>query len=267
MQRSWLVLSALLAAGCLDELPEALTCPPDAQVEEEDCTAIEPPLTGCLPPQSHACMAGPRTTCACDPNECPETSAACFPAGDCPGAVQSVAGEAATCGRLAEEDVGDLGILSPAFLCTCGCTRCMSVCDGKGPTWGAVLDGDGAQTIDDFIFPLVRIDGMVPDAGRLGLYLRMRSLTTTTLQIFGGDPEGDPEELAYLRGALVPATAGEGFVEHVLYDELIDENAETKPLTWTSASDAPTLLTLLPPSSRPGVTLFEIDCAIPFWVE
>lgn len=270
MLARWLLLIPLIPAlaGCLDDLSEPLVCPAPAVVEEGDCSTIQAPLTGCLAPQEHACFAGPRTTCTCDPRECPTPAPVCFPSDDCPVAVRSIAGEGATCGRVREEDIGDFGILQSAFDCTCGCTRCMTVCDGKGPTFGATLGGDGAQDLEDFIVPLIRVEQLLPAAGRFGVYVRMRGLTLTTMQIIGGDLGGNAEEdLVYLRGALIPSSAGDGFVEHVLYDELLDEENRTLPLEWSSPADRPSVLAMVPPLGTPGHTLLEIDCVIPFWTE
>jgi hypothetical protein len=179
----------------------------------------------------------------------------------------SIAGASARCGQVLEEDVGDLGLIMPAHVCTCGCTRCLSVCDGKGPTFGSTLLGDGQQTVDDFIFPLIRIDRQVPDAGRLGVYIRVRGLTVTTMQIYGGDPDGRGEDLSYLRAAIVPSSPGEGCVGHVLYVDLLEMDNNTVPLEWSTRDGRPSILALLPPLNTPGHTLIEVDCVIPFWTE
>ncbi len=267
MLARWLLLIVgATAVGCLDDLPAPLACPPDAQVPAGDCATIRPPLAGCFPPQQHACMAGERTSCACAPDECPEPEAACFPADSCPALVTGVAGDAARCERLTADDAGDHGLLPPGYACTCGCLSCLSTCDGKGPTFGATLAGDGVQDLEDFVVPLLRIDRALPAAGRLGLYVRMRALTTMTLQIYGGDPALGGESLTFLRGALLPAASADGFVEHVLYDELIDAESKATPLRWSSAAERPTLAILLPFLDQRGHTLLEIDCVIPFWL-
>lgn len=256
--------AAVLLGGCLDELPEPAECPPPAQLAEGDCSAIDPPLTGCLPPAEHACLAGPRSSCACGPDECPDDARGCFPNGDCPPEVVAVAGEGVRCLRLDDAHVGDLGLLPPGHLCTCGCTRCLSVCDGKGPTVGATIVGDGVVDAEDVVFPLMRVDDLLPAAGRLGLYLRTRGTAATILYAYRGDPGANLEGLEQLGAGLLSAGAGAGFAGHVLWEELVDDLGAPVPLTWSRAEDKPSLMVILPNVTVSGPLLVELDCVIPF---
>ncbi len=258
---------AVTLGACLDDLAPPLACPPPAPISSGDCSDIVPPLTGCLPAHQRACFAGERTSCACLPSECEARPDGCFPAPDCPPAVSAVAADA-ECLRVEEEHFGTFGVIRPGFDCTCGCTSCLSVCDGRGPTFGAVLEGDGRLTEADFMIPLLRIDELLPPQGRLGIYVRLRNLDRLTVQIFTGDIDmPDPESCFELsRTGLVPAAPDGDFFEHILYQELLDEDLATKPLVWDDERERPSLVAMLPPLDERGFTLVEIDCIIPFVV-
>jgi hypothetical protein len=263
--RRVLIAAAWLAAclgGCVEELPEPAECPAPAQVPEGDCSTIEPPLTGCLPPEEHACLAGPRSSCACGADECPSTPDACYPPGDCPPEVTAAA-PGARCLTIDEEHVGDFGVLPPGDRCTCGCTRCMSVCDGKGPTFGATIVGDGSLDREDVIMPLVRLDDLLPASGRLGFYVRLRGTAGTILYVYRGDPF-DPGEIVELGTGVLSAVPGRGFTSQVVYQELVGAGGVPAPLTWDTPEEKPSLMILLPNVNTSGPLLVEIDCIVPF---
>jgi hypothetical protein len=199
-------------------------------------------------------------------DECPLSEATCFPAPDCPPEVTAVAPHA-RCTQVTADDIGDFGLVDPVSNCTCGCTECLSVCDGRGPTFGVALNGDGALGAEDFFIPFTRIDRLMPNAGRFGLYVRLRGLSPLVLQVFKGDVDGDPEGLVTLRSAIVPASVGSDYGAQVLFEEFLEGGLETTPIQWTEAADRPSLLAFFPPLDRRGHTLVQIDCIVPFVVE
>src|SRR5262249_53031063 len=124
---------ALGASGCLDDLDAPKTCPPEAKHTAKDCGDAFQALAGqpgqCLyKPEQVACLAGKRTSCDCQPDECPTAGDACYPSGDCPPEVLEEVGSEAKCIRLAP---GDFSNSWPQiYSCECGCMACAAVCDG-----------------------------------------------------------------------------------------------------------------------------------------
>lgn len=249
---------ALGAAGCLEDLPQPLQCPPPAQVEASGCGFIEPPPDGCFTPDQLSCLTGPRAQCACGGDECSTPSPACFPGEDCPPAVTAVAGDRVRCGRLGPAAIG--GPLPAEQLCACGCARCMAVCDGIGPVFGATTNA--VADVSDFFVPFLRIAELLPAAGRVGVYLRVRGLANVVVLLLRGDPSNLETLEAVNGGYLLNNPLNESFTEQVLFDQPF---VGIDAYRWNDEASKPTVVSIMTGTTR-TVELFEIDCVVPFWV-
>lgn len=241
--------------GCLDDLPPPLACPPDAVTEGGSCVeGLQGAVPGCLTLEQASCLTGPRTSCTCIADECPRPDEICAPEGDCPTEVFEVAPEA-RCVPLTPKDFG--AGLPSEFQCLCGCAGCLAVCDGRGPVLGVLNDGS-----DGYAPVAVDIAAQMPDAGSLGVYLRLRGIATALLGVLkGADP--NYELVAYY---LVSAPIGTEMESQVHYN---DPLLGTSEYTWSQAADKPTLLVILPGEGTPqtpALSLVEIDCVVPFVV-
>jgi hypothetical protein len=253
---------ALLLTGCLDDLPAPAECPGAAQREAGNCSpAIEKLAEAtprCLQPDETLCLAG-TTECSCLSGACPVTEEACFPPPDCPAAVRERHPDAA-CIRLEPSHIG-LGLSSEAQ-CLCGCAGCAAVCDGRGPVLG-VLD-DGAL---DYVPPIFEIGDQLPERGTFGIYLRVRGVANMGIGLLAGTIDTqDDDPLVYLNADAAPyvlSPLSTEFVEHVVVDQKL---LEVPPYTWTSAEGRPDYVLLSPGGSvtNPSLSLYELDCAVPF---
>jgi len=257
----WTLLLLLLGLptalpGCLEDLPGPTECPPPAQFAGTDCLpALQNPPTGCFDVEQMACLAGPRSSCTCIADECPAQDDACYPDGDCPQAVSDL-DESVECHRLEPERLG--GGLPSETICLCGCAGCAAVCDGKGPVMGVVTDEEHIPAL------IVDLTGMMPDSGRLGVYLRVRGLASFVMIT----AIGDASDLNTLQ--LVPPVysvvtpLGLDFTEGVLFD---DEFLGVDAYRWDRPEDKPSLIALAPREvSGTVVALAEFDCIVPFVV-
>jgi hypothetical protein len=236
-----IVLLALGMSACFSDLPAPVKCPAPAQRAIGDCLSAVAALgPGCVaPPDVHACFLGPRTSCACG-NECPSTETSCFDDGSCPEAVSSRA-PGARCIRPSRESF----IIQPeSIACVCGCTACAQVCDGRGLSVVVKFP----QGAGDLPAPLV-ITPLLPSAGRLGVYVRLRGDAELAL-VAGRTNTADRTNTALAQRPLSAHTTGE--FQELVFDDL---------LAWTDAAGAPSLLALL---AQPGDTAAEIDCVVPF---
>lgn len=266
---SWLFgwgLSLGLGA-CLPDLDEPAACPTPATEPLGDCSdaAIVAPGVGCFDPMQIACL---RADCACTPAACPDDEAACFPDRDCPPLVRDEIGVSdAVCRRLDPAAIGIPEALDPSLHCTCGCADCMSVCDGRGPVF-AVRFRKGMPGLVP-IPPMV-IEGLMPDAGRLGIYVRARGMGGLLVAPFTGDPEvleswqvvGEGDGLNLM--SLQPRDT---FGERVFYRTI---NGDV--YAWDRPEDKPTVLLLTgveidpddPDEPETRDLFVEIDCVVPF---
>lgn len=246
--------SAALAAGCLDDLPEPLVCPPEPAYAGESCAPLlEEVGLGCLLPEQMACLTGPRESCTCIADECPTPEQACYPEGDCPAEVKEAARGEAECLHLSPKEIG--GGLPSEFQCLCGCAGCLAVCDGRGPVLGVANDGsfEVAPVVID-------VAARMPEEGRLGVFMRARGLSGAALAVLkGNEPDYEIAMVYYISSPI-----GTEYTSQVFYD---DPFLGTKEYEWTTAADRPTLIALFAGEGSPGapqLTLMEIDCVIPF---
>jgi hypothetical protein len=245
---------ALLAPGCIADLPAATQCPPAAKHAQGNCDLSQnmdaPP---CISPNVSSCLTGPRPSCECHSSECPDDPAACYPPGDCPPeVVRSVgAGRKITCIRVAEVDLKSM--LAPLGNdCVCGCSACASVCDGVGPVIAFVspqanppMPGPPALFVDN-------LAAYVPSSGQIGLYVRARGMPGS-LALGVALPDGG--------GLGTPINGGSGdFSDTVLWD------AQKSP-TWTNSAGAPnSIAVVVNELPMPTFAVLEIDCIVPFVV-
>jgi hypothetical protein len=222
------------SSACIDDPPDPTTCPGVAK-SAPACGAQVSALSapGCAP-SVLSCM---RSTCECQANECPPDRAACFPSGDCPPAVTTSAGKSATCTRI-DPTRGGL-----AAGCSCGCTECLAVCDGKGPAFAGLLP----PSSDAPALLHVDLPGRLPAKGRLGIYVRVRGDTAA------------PIPIVVLRGAAPVALFPLSIGSTASFIELVVGGASGPE--WSSADAAPTSLELKPFGNKFGI---EIDCIVPF---
>lgn len=255
----WVACGAVAAfvIGCLDDLPEAVECPPEAVYPGENCvSALGDVAPGCLDSGQVACLAGPRSSCTCIADECPASESACYPAGDCPAEVAEVgelAGGAPSCVHLAPGDIGS-GLPSE-YQCLCGCGGCMAACDGKGPVLGVSNDGNVG-------FAPITIDlaGHMPASGRIGVFVRERGIAAALVVVMKGTPDAY-EVLTYY---YMTSPIGTELTSLVFYD---DPFLGMKEYSWSKEADRPTLLVIAADegsSEMPALNLMEIDCVVPF---
>jgi hypothetical protein len=231
-----LAVSALGVSACFSDLPAPVKCPAPAQRPMGDCrSAIAALGPGCgAAPEAHACLLGPRTSCACG-DECPATGeTSCFADNSCPEAV-SLRAPGSRCIRPPRESFSSSATAVP---CVCGCTGCAQVCDGRGLSV-VVRFPQGAG---DPPAPLV-VTPLLPSSGRLGVYVRLRGDASLALVV----------ARANAPIAERPLTAHtDGDFQELVFEDLV---------SWTDASAAPSALALL---AQPGDTIAEIDCVVPF---
>jgi hypothetical protein len=253
----WLRLGCGLAlVACLDELPAPTSCPAPAKIPAGDCLPVldSKPLFGqCYDASQLGCLLGKRSGCECVPNECPELPEACYPAEDCPAAVRALQGaEQARCVRVpaSQLDVVPENLLT----CRCGCAACSSVCDGAGPTFAFDVPMDGMLT--PFIIDL---DGLLPERGRGGVYLRMRG-SAAVFVVFGRGKLDDWDSFTLFEPPFVvvePLTTS--FVERPLFFQQANG--------WKSAGEKPSHLLIASQAAGAAAKgMFEIDCVVPFVV-
>jgi hypothetical protein len=175
---------------------------------------------GCL--KSEAGCYLQRASCSCS-NDCP-TNQCPSPDMACPSAVPG----SATC----------LTLPTPSMEgCTCGCTSCMSVCDGIGTGVGA----NGANVV----FASWNLDaGQLPSSGTLGIYVRARG-RTDGLRVAAGAVE-QPLSTA-------PAGIRSDFGDFIVPDAA----------TWSDPAMRPDSVHL---GTIDTTTVAEIDCVVPFVV-
>jgi hypothetical protein len=259
-----IVASACAGAGalglgaCIDDLPDALSCPPSAQRVGTDCLPTLEHLKNagrCLADDEMSCLSGARPSCACQGvnRECPTPEPTCFPDGDCPQLVHSLAGDGVHCLRIDADKIG--AGLSSAEQCLCGCAGCVSVCDGRGPIYGILNDG----TFQDFMTPLaLDIADRMPSSGLLGVYVRVRGFANA---IVGVAVKNEVRHLYYLTLPVAPDFVEQAFTKNPFFDP--------DGYSWTREEDKPTALVVVPLPLDPSqfevsVSLFELDCIVPF---
>lgn len=242
--------------GCLEDLPEAIECPPKPIYPGENClAALDGVAPGCFAPGLTACLAGPRESCTCIVDECPAAESACYPVGDCPAEVVERSGGDSSCVHLAPGDIG--AGLPSEFQCLCGCGGCMAACDGKGPVLGISNDGNVG-------FAPITIDlaGHMPASGRIGVFVRERGLAASLLVVMKGTPDAY-EILTYY---YMTSPIGTEYTSQVFYD---DPFLGMKEYSWSKEADKPTVLLIVADegtSEMPDLNLMEIDCVVPFVV-
>jgi hypothetical protein len=250
---------------------ECRECPPPAVVPETDCPrAFDPPIVhGCLGATDayarFACVAGDPPDCACAEDACRET-VGCFSGGSCPREVTDAEPDA-ECLILGEDRLGFLG--TNAETCTCGCPRCMLICDGRGPSYGVYDDG---ETLPSFTLqgPTIDLEGLMPPSGRFGFYVRKRGYASVAAFLTSSTTISTQS----LQTAYFVEVVSE-FTDSVHYgpDEMGGVEDLPQPYAWSSPEDAPKQLTLVlafgdqdPMVVTPTPGLAEIDCIIPFVV-
>lgn len=262
-----LLTGALGLAACLPDLDEPAVCPTPAVEPLGDCdgVAVVTPQVGCYDPAQIACL---RPDCSCRPDACPTDEGACYPDGDCPPLVRDEIGVSdAVCRRLEPDSIGIPEALDPAFHCTCGCADCMSVCDGRGPVFAVRLRKGMPGLVP---IPPMNIEGLMPDAGRLGVYVRARGIGALLVAPFTGDPDVlDTWQVVDEGGGLNIMTLQprDTFGERVFFRTINGE-----PYSWDGPEDKPTVLLLTgleldpeDPNEEDVRDLFvEIDCVVPF---
>ena len=258
----WVSLLAFLGGGCLEELPEPLTCPPEAVVRGGNCVSslVDPPV-GCFGPADVTCLAGNVDTCKCTSEACPTPEAACFPEDDCPEIVRDVAGNRAHCRPLEKASFGVKSFNDQA-VCVCGCSDCAAVCDGRGPIAGVSTIVDPGPIAPAGL--IVHVTEEMPSQGRLGIYARIRGYSAYTLLVGTGSETMPTWHVYYID---LVQSDGE-FTDKVHFDEAF---GDTGAYRWERAEDKPTLVAVLLTGTEPGPTggtavtgLFEIDCVVPF---
>jgi hypothetical protein len=228
------VIAAASITACLADLPPPAECPSPAKNPSIACEAqlAQSQAGGCVPQNDPS--VGP--CCACSADACPASASACFPDGDCPHAVTDRTHVASTCLRLAPEGFSG---------CACGCPRCMSICDGAGPTIATrVPNGSSLPVVP------VQLPQPMASSGRLGVYVRVRGHGGLVLDVAGGVFGGKGD---FMGG--VASTSDTEFNDAVVWEP-------TWP-AWRSAAEAPTALVF---GAAPGETILEIDCVVPFVV-
>lgn len=265
-----MALAAALA-GCLEDLPAALRCPPQEVVEATNCGAVFAiEERGCITfkpggKEALECLTGPRPNCDCVPDECVAPPESCFPNDNCPTAVADDVGKNAKCSQLASVDFSPINGLVQASQCVCGCMACAAVCDGKGPVIGIVNRG----MPQEFVSSVIKVSDRLPSRGKFGFYLRSRGYSNAAVYVIVGDVEvEDPRIVA----AYYVSTTIQKFGEDVYFD---DQNYapgfEGQAYEWSSEEEKPTYLVIVPPGPGPNDPIpvhsaWEIDCLIPFTV-
>jgi hypothetical protein len=268
--------AALALGGCLEDLPQAQLCPeaPARSGEAAACAeaigaavmnGYQFDLTdACLLDVESftSCYRGPGG-CACDERECTPPGAvdACFPQSDCPPLVRLHHPEA-RCVTLGRDDIGRGA--TEAEQCLCGCEACLGVCDGRGPVWGQVeaFDLQTNQYLDPQGFLYFDVLRSMPNKGRMGVYLRARGFATQVMNLESGPPFVGvvPSDGSMGSWALpLPPLLADGFEELVLASQPEDLYA------WDSDADKPSILGVA--AGINTLTLMEIDCVIPFFIE
>jgi hypothetical protein len=213
-----------------------------------------------------ASLTGARGDCSCGAGECPVDDDTCYPQGDCPPMVRDVAGEDARCLQLTTENL--IWAVPPQPQCgVCGCTRCLTRCDGIGPVFGYTTDG--VFDVSDFFAPLIEVGAELPRTGTAGVYIRARGVGSTGVLFATGDPR-DWMTLSVstldtgVQATYLLAVLDEAFQEHVVYNEAFEGNGLMR---WDSDVTKPNVIAMIGPSSAVDAeTLIEIDCVIPFYL-
>ena len=304
------LLPVACAAACLESLSPAESCDPHGRVIDGVCVRCEAPLVfvgdacracpspaevelqSCLPvvqsgpagdgclgdlPDAFSCLTGgPPEECVCDPDECAAASA-CWDDGACPPEVIASAPDA-VCVGLSEDRLswyaGPYPTANPDPAgCLCGCTRCALRCDGRGLVYGA---------FDDNALPLTHVaqglaidlDGLLPEAGTIGFYVRERGWSTLAVIVSTGDPILDLVAACF-------APVVNDFSQTIAFaptDECSNVTAGLpQPYLWEAAADTPRVAVLpitfdsddgsTPEREEdPTIGILEIDCIVPFYV-
>jgi hypothetical protein len=238
---SALVVSAIGIAACIEDLPPPAKCPPAEKRAMGDClSAITAAGPLCSSDATHECLQGPRASCACATNECPEEKATCF-VDECPAAVRAIVPDA----RCLAPPSSDFFAAPTKDMppCLCGCPACVRRCDGRGPSI-AVKFPQGAG---DPSAPIVVSLTSLPSAGKLGVYVRLRGIAELAVVVARFNTALDQQPL-FLREQNEKA-----FVERTF-------EFSTR-WTETDESRRPDKVALL---IQAGPTIAEIDCVIPY---
>jgi hypothetical protein len=166
----------------------------------------------------------------------------------------------AKCVQLEAEDIGPFQDESDQ--CLCGCEACLLTCDGRGPIWSQVdlVDESGTPVAPSGVLTL-DVQRHLPTAGRAGLFVRARGLTSGT----GQNPEPDsPFVLTVADDLEEPAAIGQ--LPALMSDRF---EAQLYPrdelLSWSAKGERPTLFAFS--NDLGAFSLYEIDCVVPFVVE
>ena len=236
---------AALLVACFGDLPAPTKCPADPQRAVGDCLPVlasSKPMAGCIPQAAHECILGPRTDCSCGASECPPSASECSPPPDCPSTVHAMV-PSASCPAIGDAQGGP---------CTCGCAKCVSACDGYGPSVGALLPSNAPAV------PLLEVPlgSGLPSSGKLGFYVRLRGASRMLISVLHGNQ------------ALAETTS---FVPEFPADAQFREVIVTPDMgaAWSTADQAPTAIALVAapgPGMDAALTYVQIDCVVPILV-
>lgn len=274
---SWV---ALISSGCLQDLPEPLSCPPEpvvvSGIDNATCAqrlvtdagndlsiyyecAFQPAYTGCYRPND---------PCDCNKGECPEPDAMCYPEEDCPVLVeQSYGEEDATCLRLHPDDLSN-ELEGPAGQCLCGCRSCAIQCDGRGAMWSLIqaFDQDMNRYGPAGGIILWDIERDMPDQGRVGFYVRARGtsgfLVGGSIGLYAADTWAAVLEAVAMGIEAPPVDYGEQLLRdwNDDFSEELYPKLRSEAYSWEDAGRRPKMLIIYPGVSG---TLLEIDCLFP----
>jgi len=199
-----------------------------------DCaTPLNASAVGCAR-TVHACFDATRSGCQCTNGECAVPKETCFPPPECPAKVTA---SGARCLRV--DDGKTLLAINEG--CACGCSACVPICDGKGPTIALKLPNPPT----DLVAPMSVGLPELPDKGTLGVYVRYRGQSANMALIAGGGAgPGAPKQLAI-------TTPTPDFIE-ATFEGMA---------TWAQKADAPTVVLFV---VQQGATAMEVDCVIPY---
>ena len=136
------LVTSLFFASCLsDDLPDPTQCPKAAAIMPDD--SCPPVAQGCDQANpGFACNVRPMAACTCADSECPPDPDGCYLHGECPEfALEEFMGRAPRCLRPAA-----MAAKPVSQDCVCGCSRCVSTCDGFGPLLRA--RNQGSENMD-----------------------------------------------------------------------------------------------------------------------
>ena len=248
---------------------ECVLCPPPAVTAAKSCFpefVLPEPQDGCLGKTEafgrFACLAGEGNDCSCKPEDC-SAELSCYGDGTCPPEVLR-ANPDAVCYPVREEHVGWYGLDQES--CTCGCTRCMTTCDGKGAIFGYYDDDEGL--IPTFGYPRLLLGDLLPPSGRFGLYIRARGCAPSLIVAVSSAPD-----LAELQsGYLLPIiTDFDEFVAYGPDEDGLPIDGLPIPYAYGGADARPDEVLFVlgqrdeqSQTSTPNYGILEIDCVIPF---